>query len=153
MTTYYPGLHRLKRILREGFHILSLDPSTQELLTKLLHQLIIDKSLHTQGSQPLNRPICKTCPIHHPTNSSTSCCTNLTYPITTFADCKSMILIYQLQCTKCNAFYIGETHRSLSYRMNVHRFTTQICQLPFTTNPISKLLVCKCHTQTAKFHP
>ena len=34
ITTYYPGLHSLKRILREGFHILSSDPSTQDLLTK-----------------------------------------------------------------------------------------------------------------------
>ena len=32
-TTYYPGLHHLKRILREGFHILSSDPSIQDLLT------------------------------------------------------------------------------------------------------------------------
>ena len=28
ITTYYPGIHRVKRILREGFHILSSDPST-----------------------------------------------------------------------------------------------------------------------------
>ena len=35
ITTYYPGLHRLKWILREGFNILSSDPSTQDLLTKV----------------------------------------------------------------------------------------------------------------------
>ena len=34
ITTYYTGLHRLKRILREGFHIISSDPSIQDLLTK-----------------------------------------------------------------------------------------------------------------------
>ena len=31
--SHHPGLHRLKRILKEGFHILSSDPSTQDLLT------------------------------------------------------------------------------------------------------------------------
>ena len=34
VTTYYPGLHSLKWILRQDFHILSSDPSTQDLLTK-----------------------------------------------------------------------------------------------------------------------
>ena len=41
-------------------------------------------------------------------------------------DCKSMNLIYQLQCTECNAFYFGETHRSLSNHMNEHQFTTMV---------------------------
>ena len=106
-TTYYLGLHRLKRILREGFHILSSDPSTQDLLTKPppppvtfckppnLLQFMVDTSLRSG--------------------------TNLTYPLTTNADCKSMNLIYQLQCNVCEAFYIGETHR-----MNGHRFTTTV---------------------------
>ena len=37
-----------------------------------------------------------------------------------------MNLIYLLQCTECNAFYIGETHHSLSDRMNGHQFTTMV---------------------------
>ena len=42
------------------------------------------------GFRSYNRPWCKTCPIHHLANSCTSSCTNVTYPITTHADCKSM---------------------------------------------------------------
>ena len=133
-TTYYLGLHRLKRILREGFHILSSDPSTQDLLTKPssvtlrkspnLRQLMVDTSLRTHNpATPTGvRPWCKTCPVHPPASS----CTNLTYPITTHADFKSMNLIYQLQCNACEAFYIGETRRSLSDCMNGHRFTTTV---------------------------
>ena len=49
-------------------------------------------------------------------------------------DCKSMNLIYQLQCTECIAFYIGETRHSLSDHMNGHYFTSQICWLPSTPN-------------------
>ena len=78
------------------------------------------------GSLPCNRPRCKTCPLHHPANSFTSSRTNVTYPITTHADSKTMNLIYQLQCTECNAFYIGETRHSLSDCMNGHRFTTMV---------------------------
>ena len=54
------------------------------------------------GSCPCNRPWCKTYPIHHPTSSFT----NLSYPITTHSDCKSMILIYQLQCIQWNACFL-----------------------------------------------
>ena len=46
--------------------------------------------------------------IHIPTQSFTSPNTGLTYPITTLANCKSSNLVYQLQCKKCGAFYIGE---------------------------------------------
>ena len=68
----------------------------------------------------------------------------LTYPITTHADCKSSNLVYQLQCKKCKAFYIGATGQMLSKRVNRHRSTcmvvnsdlpvpihTQSHQLPF----------------------
>ena len=93
------------------------------------------------GSGPFIRPRCKTCPIHPPASSFTSSCTNLTYPITTHADCKSITLIYQLQCTVCNAFHIGETRRSLSLTawmdtVSPLQFRTQTYQLPPTPNPI-----------------
>ena len=116
-----------------GFHILSSDPSTQDLLIKPpsvtfrkplnLRKLIVDTSL---------RP-------HNPASSFTSSCTNLSYPITTHADCKSMNLIYQFQCNVSSAFYIGETRRSLSDRMNGHRFTTTV------TNPDLPIAI---HTQS-----
>ena len=86
----------------------------------------------------------KTCPIHIPTQSFTSPNTGLTYPITTLADCKSSNLVYQLQCKKCKAFYIGETGQMLFKRVNGHRspctvvnsdlpvpIHTQSHQLPF----------------------
>ena len=49
----------------------------------------------------------------------------VSYPII-FIHGKFMNLLYQLRCTECNAFYIGETHHSLSYRMNGHRFTITV---------------------------
>ena len=61
--------------------------------------------------------------IRIPTQSFTSPNTNLSYPITTLADCKSSNLVYQLQCMKCNDFYVGETGQMLSKHMNGHQFT------------------------------
>ena len=150
ITTYYPGLHSLKQILRVGFHILSSDPSTQDLLTK--PPSVTFKNLPTSanslwtlisaptGSQSCNRSQCKTGPIHHPANSFTSSCTNLNYPITTLGDCKSMNLIYQLQFTVCNAFYIGESCHSLSDRMNGYHFTTTVSNPDLSvSNPTKSL--------------
>ena len=37
--------------------------------------------------------------------------------------------VRELQCTECNAFYIGETCRSLSDGMNGHWFTTMLSNL------------------------
>jgi len=44
----------------------------------------------------------------------------------TLADCKSSNLVYQLQCKKCNAFYIGETGQILSKCVNVHHSTCTV---------------------------
>ena len=85
---------------------------------------------------PVRNPATDNCPIHPPITNS---CTILTYPITTHADCKSMNLIYQLQCNVCNAFYKGETCCSLSDRMNGHCFTTTV------SNPYLPVAI---HTQS-----
>ena len=56
-----------------------------------------------------------------PTLSPAPALTSLTH-----ADCKSMNLTYQLRCTECNAFYIGEIRSSLPNRMNGHSFITTV---------------------------
>ena len=116
-----PGFHHLKRILRKSFHILSLDPSNQDLLTKppLSSPENPPNSVNSLLSFHPYRPATPQTPDPAPDVRLvpfTSSCTNLTYPITTHADCKSMNLIYQL----------GETHHSLSDRMNGHHFTTTV---------------------------
>ena len=135
--TYYLGLHHLKWILREGFHILLLrSANPQNLLTKppsitfskpptSANSLLIPVSSPT-SSQFCNRSQCKTCSIHHPVNLFTSSCTKITYPVTTHADCNSTNLIYQFQCNECKAFYIGETCHSVCDCINGHCFTTTV---------------------------
>ena len=95
----------------------------------LIHKQLFRGLHHPDPSPPPSRPwppVSHHHPIHQPANSFTSSCTNVTYPITTNANCRSMNLIYQLQYVECNAFYIGETRRSLSDRMNGHQFTTTV---------------------------
>ena len=64
--------------------------------------------------------------MHISNQSSTWLNTNISYPITTLADCKSSDLVYQLLCTKCNAFYIRKTDLMLLKYVNGHRFTCMI---------------------------
>ena len=104
LTTYYPGLPKLKQILREGFHILyhpqfakTIPPSHCQLLqtTKLL-----PNPGHPKRIPPLQPYLLHNMPHPHPTQSFTSPNTNLSYSITTLLDCKSSNLMYQLQCKK-----------------------------------------------------
>ena len=108
------------------------------------------------GSRPCNWLQCKTCPIHHPANSFTSSCINITYPMTTHDDCKCMNLIYKLQCIECNDFHIRETHRSLSDWMNGHRFTTTVSNsdLPVAIHTQSHLILFErlLHTPSLNIH-
>ena len=135
----------LGKVSTSSHQIHQLRTSSPNLLLSLqqtpnLRQLIVDTSLcpHNPATaidcQPCNRSQCKTCPSHHLGNSFTSSGTSLAYSIIIHVDCKSMNLMYQLECTDCIAFYIGETRCSLSDHMNGHRFTTRVSNpgLPVT---------------------
>ena len=116
ITTYHPGLNCLEQILRENFHFFS----SQDLLTETpsvtfhmlpnLFQRIVntipcpDKSASSTNSSLVLSPIVKPAPIHLPVNSFISSFINFSYPITTYVECMSMNLIYQLRCIECDAF-------------------------------------------------
>jgi hypothetical protein len=110
-----------------------------------------------KGSLPCNCTRCKTCPIHIPTQSFSSPKTNLIYPITILADCKSSNLVYQLQCKKYNAFFIGENGQMLSKCLNGHQSTCIVVNFdlpdPPTPSSITSLSLCPCHWQTPWCHP
>ena len=73
--------------------------------------------------------------------SVASSCPRETGRRATLADCKSSNLIYQLQCKKCEAFYIGETGQILSKCVNGHRSICTVAnyRYPSTSNPTSSL--------------
>ena len=104
---------------------LSLSANPPPLPTHCWQQSLLYNPATLTGFRPCNTPRCKTCSIHDPVNLFTSSCTNLTYPITTHADYKSMNLIYWLQCTECKAFTL-EKPTAPSLCINGHRFTTTI---------------------------
>ena len=71
-------------------------------------------------------PGARSAPFTIPLTLSPAPVTTTLTPITTQLDCKSMNLNYHLQCIECNAFYTGETCRSLFDHMNGHHFTTTV---------------------------
>jgi len=73
------------------------------------------------GSYPCNERCCKTCQINQPTDIFKSSSHNKQYKIQGHNTCTSENLIYQLECTQCQAQYIGLTTETLRKRMNNHR--------------------------------
>ena len=59
-----------------------------------------------------------------------------------------MNLINRLQCIECNAFYIGETCRSLSDCIKPRPTSCHPHSIP--PDPFPRMLVCQCHTNTTK---
>jgi hypothetical protein len=99
LITYYPGLPKFKRILRDGFYIVFTDP-TPTVPEKIFHchllqitqvcQVLTNTCLHPcllttlERSFPCNYTYCKTCPICPFSNPNT----NLSYAITNLVECK-----------------------------------------------------------------
>lgn len=143
-TTYFPGIHKIKHILKEIQPILSSNPATKDLLptnpaityrrAPTLNNILTRKSLRNppdhsaqNGLSSCKRPRCKTCPIIDPsTTFTTPNCPN-TYPIRTPNDCTSSNVVYKLACNFCPSFYVGETTTMLSLRINNHRSSTKQC--------------------------
>ena len=72
-----------------------------------------------------------------------------------------MNLIYQLQCTECNAFYIGETQSfpfwpyewTLFQHHSIESRSTSCHSHSILSDSFPGMLVCQCHTQTIRLHP
>lgn len=143
VTTYHPGLHRLNYLLKTGFRILENSPQTKHLLDKpptavfrqpanlrniLVHPKLPDPTTDIKklpsGSYPCNKKACKTCKTHIPTTKFKSSTTGNSYPILGHHSCDSENLVYQIQCKKCPAQYVGLTTETLRKRMNGHRHDT-----------------------------
>ena len=67
---------------------------------------------------------CKTCNILITDNSFSSNFTKLSLTIYSFGKlyCKSVNLVYGIECTLCGLIYVGETKGKLRSRMYGHRF-------------------------------
>jgi hypothetical protein len=140
VTTYHPGLQKLNTLLKTGFKILECSSQTKGLIDKpptivyrqppnlknqLVHPKLPDPSVKPPDRLPFGYPCgekrCKTCEIHLPTKTFSSTSYKKQYDIKDHLNCKSENLIYQLQCNKCPAQYIGLTTQTLRGRMNGHR--------------------------------
>jgi len=79
-----------------------------------------------------NGPRCKTCPVSDRSLSFVHPVTHKTYSFRHSGSCISSNLVYLLLCNLCSAFYVGETHSSLTFRINNHRYSSksQLSHLP-----------------------
>lgn len=132
LTTYFPGVEKLKPILNSLYPIISNNSLTKNLLPKpptlvykrppnLLNIFNNAPPTTPSGTHTCNRPRCKTCRLVDSSCSLISPNTPNSYKISTSANCTTSNLIYNLKCQKCEAFYVGETMTPFSIRMSGHR--------------------------------
>ncbi|XP_054269026.1 uncharacterized protein LOC128990596 [Macrosteles quadrilineatus] len=142
VTDYHQGLHSLNGILKEGFKILKASNHTINFLKDppnivfrqppnlrkiLVHPKVPDpannnpNNARPNGSYPCDNKRCKTCEINQPSQTFSSSTTKENYNIRGFNTCETKNIIYQLQCNKCEAQYVGLSTNSLRTRMNGHR--------------------------------
>ena len=63
---------------------------------------------------------CPICPFVNTGQTAKTTQTNYRVDINMSVDCQTKNIIYLLGCKKCNAQYIGETHRTLQDRFSEH---------------------------------
>lgn len=134
---YFHGAHKIQKLLRDLFPILSNNNLTRNLLSRCPSvtykqkqnlKSILNNNKRTHNNQPAgthkcNKPRCKTCPLIKADVALKTPNSPTLYKIQNFACCTTTHCIYILECKHCNSFYIGETTTSLRTRMNGHRHT------------------------------
>ena len=150
VTTYFPGVHRINRLLKEGHTFLAASPSTLELYPsppKLmfrrppnLQDLLVKRQpvatpppMPLRGAHSCHSRRCLTCPILSRDTNFHSPVTNISYPIKGSYTCTSTYSVYLLKCNFCPAFYVGMARTPLNYRMNNHR---RDCNSPNPSLPV-----------------
>ena len=88
----------------------------RKIKTDTLHEL---NHRDPTGSTPCRSHTCHTCKYILPGNIVTI--NHTPHNIRTKLDCSSTHLIYTIQCSKCNLFYIGQTTQTLRQRFSAHR--------------------------------
>lgn len=124
ITRYFPGLHKLNRILKVAYPILQSNQETSSLFSKA-PKVIFSKPPNLQNilsrpkfnftspqiseCKPCETTRCGTCKILEPAKTFVSSSTSKEYPIRGSMNCNSANVIYQLTCKKCPKDYIGKT--------------------------------------------
>ena len=144
VTTFNSTLPQIGMILRERWDILHIKPQIQALFPeppiiafrrcKNLREIIGCNTITSSKVQrrKAKNQIAKYCSpcdtkkslcCNHviKTNSFTSVVTQKTYKIFHNSNCRSMNVIYLLECVRCNKQYVGKSEWPFNYRLNNYR--------------------------------
>lgn len=137
VTTFQPGLNRLRSITRRHLPTLHISERLQSAFpappivafrrAPNLRDLLVRAELKspapptTIGNSPCGNRRCKTCVHIMSTNNFRSNSTGRTYKLRASFTCKTRNVVYLIQCKKCGIQYVGETEKALHIRLNGHR--------------------------------
>ena len=134
--TYNPTLPSIGRITRRQHNILHASKRPKQAIPsppiiafrrpKSQRDLLVRVELKTSehsppGNHRYGSSRCKTCPILRTIAEFTSHSSGQQYQLKTTASCKTMNVVYMMQCKKCGQQYVGDTGQALHCRMNNHR--------------------------------
>ena len=141
ITKFNPSLPHISNIIKKHYNLLLSSNRCKKVFQHLpvvafrrspnLRDLLVTAKLSSNSANPQLTPgsfrygkNCATCPyISHGLATYTFFSTGETLPIKSNLTCDTKILIYIIQCNRCNLQYIGETKRRLKDRFNEHHRT------------------------------
>jgi hypothetical protein len=143
ITTYSSYMPKLNRLLQKHYPILQSNPSTKSLFptppravyrrSKNLRDILVRAKFNSRNStvdpgvlHPGCKPCkkdrrCLACKQMMTTTQVNSTANNFTFQIRGDYDCQTSDAVYLLECSACQAQYIGETCTKFNYRLNGHR--------------------------------
>ncbi|KAF6198701.1 hypothetical protein GE061_008453 [Apolygus lucorum] len=139
VTTFFPGIQRVNAFLRNCHRVLLESPDLREVFprpfftayrgaptleNKLSHKVFTRHVVPAgePGLNPCGNQRCKLCPLVVSSPDFTSPNTPFTYRTRGRpAICQTTKVVYRLECTRCESFYIGKTSTQLNQRINNHR--------------------------------
>nr|XP_039263152.1 uncharacterized protein LOC120339139 [Styela clava] len=137
ITNYHPNQPHFRKIFSDYQYILDNNarlkeifpqppkiayrkcPTLRDRLVRAKLQPVISQKVQS-GFYKCNRKACTTCKYSEETKISTGNVTGVHININERISCKSKNVIYLINCKKCGMQYIGETGRSLKYRITEH---------------------------------
>ena len=144
VTTFNSTLPQIGKILRERWDILNIKPKLRALFPEppiiafrrcknlreiigsntITNNKVFRKEAKNQIAKycsPCNTSRSLCCNSVIETNSFTSVTTKKTYKIFHKSNCRSMNVIYLLECVRCNIQYVGKSEWPFNYRLNNYR--------------------------------
>uniref|UniRef100_A0A0K8SK72 Helix-turn-helix domain-containing protein n=1 Tax=Lygus hesperus TaxID=30085 RepID=A0A0K8SK72_LYGHE len=142
-TLYFPGVHRVHRLMKDLHPILMNNAQTREIFAmqpgisyrrpnnvgNILSRRegrVTSDAPGERGLHPCNRRRCQSCGLVLEDDTFSSPHNPNLYSVVGSANCTSTNCVYELLCRHCEGFYVGKATTPLHLRINNHRASVRL---------------------------